>query len=87
MTYDVLVFSVDPRHWFSGSRRTKTARPGSDGRYVIKDLPAGDYCVAVLGDVEPSQLGDPKFLEQVARSAVKVAEAEGRKVELDLTVK
>ena len=84
--YDVLVFSADPRHWFGGSRRTKTARAGSDGRYGIRDLPAGDYLVAALGDYEPAQLGDPKFLERVARSAIKVTVAEGGTARLDLKI-
>jgi len=84
--YDVLAFSAEPRHWFSGSRRTKTVRPGSDGRYAIRDLPAGDYLVAALGDYEPTQLGDPKFLERVAQVAIKVTVAEGGKAQLDLKI-
>ena len=84
--HDVLVFSADTRHWFGGSRRTRAVRPGSDGRYAVSDLPAGDYLVAALGDYEPTQLGDPKFLERVTQVAIKVTVAEGGKTQLDLKI-
>ncbi len=84
--YYVLAFSADRRHWFEGSRRTKTVRPASDGRYAFADLPAGDYLVAALEDVDPKQLGDPAFLEAVVAAAVKVSVTEGAKVQLDLKV-
>jgi hypothetical protein len=85
--FDVLVFSADSRHWFSGTRRTKTARPGSDGRYAIKDLPAGDYWIAAVEDADPVFIADPQFLEQVARSAIKVTITDGQKTLLDLRMK
>ena len=85
--YFVIVFSADRQHWFPGSRRTKTARPASDGRYVFADLPAGDYLIAALEDVDAPQLGDPAFLGAiVAAGGVKVSVSEGGKVQLDLRV-
>ena len=84
--YFVLAFSADRQHWFAGSRRTRTARPASDGRYVFTDLPPGDYFLAALEDVEPKQLGDPAFLAQAQAAAVRVSVGEGGKAQLDLKI-
>jgi hypothetical protein len=85
--FDVLVFSVESKHWFKGSRRTKTARPDSDGRYAIKDLPAGDYWIAAIEDADPAYLADPRFLEQVTRAAIRTTIADGERKRLDLKVR
>lgn len=84
--YFVLVFSANRQHWFAGSRRTRTARPASDGRYVFMDLPPGDYFLAALEDVEAKQLGDPAFLAQAQPAAVRVSLSEGGKAQLDLKI-
>jgi hypothetical protein len=80
----IVVFSADRRHWFAGSRRTRSARPGTDGQYVVPDLPAGEYLVAALDDLDASQLGDPAFLETLRTAAASVSIAEGGKARLDL---
>lgn len=82
----VLVFSANRQHWFAGSRRTRTARPASDGRYVFMDLPPGDYFLTALDDVEPQQLSDPAFLAQAQAAAVRVSLSEGGKAQLDLKI-
>lgn len=84
--YSILIFSADRKHWVAGARRTRTAKPGSDGRYTLTDLPAGDYLVAALEDVDQTQLDDPAFLERVAASAVKTTVRDGGKVQLDLRI-
>jgi hypothetical protein len=55
-----------------------------DGRYVVRDLPAGDYLVAVLADVDQDEWRDTGFLDSVAGAAVKVSIAEGEAHTLDL---
>jgi hypothetical protein len=69
---------------WTGSRRLRPpVRPASDGRYRIAPLPAGVY-VAALTDLDPEDLYDPAFLEQVAASSLTVTLAEGEKRVQDL---
>jgi hypothetical protein len=84
--FDILIFSADRKHWFAESRRTRTAKPGTDGRYVFTDLPAGEYLVAALDDLDPAQLDNPAFLERVAPNAVRTTVQDGAKVQLDLKI-
>ena len=65
----VVVFPRDRRLWESTSRRIAAVRPFTDGRYTVKDLPAGDYLVAAVGDVERGQWYDPVFLATLERLA------------------
>jgi hypothetical protein len=85
--YYVIAFSADRTNWRQGSRRNKFVRPASDGRFLFADLPAGDYLIAALTDLEPAEWQDAAFLEQVAPAALKVAIAEGEKKTQDLRVK
>jgi hypothetical protein len=39
--YFVIAFSTDRAHWQSGSRRSVSARPATDGSFTFSDLPAG----------------------------------------------
>jgi uncharacterized protein (DUF2141 family) len=82
----VLVFSSDPALWGKSSRRVANARPASDGAFAIRDLPAGDYLIAALDDLDPADLTDPRFLERVVPAALKIALADGEKKKQDLTI-
>jgi hypothetical protein len=84
--YFVVVFSRDHAFWRLGSRRVQTARPNTAGRFVFPDLPAGDYLLAALTDVEPSDLGDQGFLEALVPGAVPVSMADGEKKTQDLRI-
>jgi hypothetical protein len=44
----VIVYPVEERFWTPQSRRIQAARPASDGRYVFRDLPPGDYRVVAM---------------------------------------
>jgi len=58
----VIAFSAEERFWTPGSRRVAAVRPSSDGKYVLKNVPAGDYRLVAVADVEPGQWYDPAFL-------------------------
>jgi hypothetical protein len=42
-------------------------------------LPAGDYYVCALTDLDPSDLYDPAFLDQLAPVSFKITLADGEK--------
>ena len=85
--YYVIAFSADRANWRQGSRRNASARPATNGRFVIGDLPAGEYLLAALTDLDPLEWQDAAFLEQVAPAAVKVRIADGEKKVQDLRIK
>jgi len=83
--YSVLVFSTDRSHWTTAPRRISGAiKLGSDGKYKVTGLPPGEYYIAALVDVEPSQLNDPSFLEMLIPASIKVSLGEGEKKTQDL---
>lgn len=77
--YFVVVFSPDRSHWRPGSRRVRFTRPSTDGRFVFHDLPAGEYLIAALTDLEPADLFDHTFMERLMSAAIGVPLAEGEK--------
>jgi len=82
--FTVIVFSTDTRFWTPQSRRIVSSRPGTDGRFIVRNLPAGDYFVAAVTDVEPGEWFDPKFLEQLRAASARVTLAPGDKKVQDL---
>ena len=85
--YFVVVFAADRRFWREGSRRSQSVRPSTDGRFTFPQLPAGDYLLAALTDLEPGEWQRPEFLEQIAGSAIKVSIAWGERKVQDLRIK
>jgi uncharacterized protein (DUF2141 family) len=77
--YFVIAFPADRALWRAGSRRVISARPGTDGAFAVRDLPPGSYLLAAVSDVEPSDLNDVSFLEQLAPASVKVTLGDGEK--------
>lgn len=84
--FTVLAFPVDRGYWRPGARRIKTVRPASDGAFSIMDLPAGEYLLAALTDVDPRDLQDSAFLEQIVGAAVKIIITDGQKTRQDLRI-
>ena len=68
------------------SRRVLSTRPTTVGAFSFTDLPAGDYVLAVVTDLDPAWR-ESDFLEQVASAGVKVAIADGEKKTQDLRVR
>jgi len=73
--------------WTQGSRRTRQSTPNASGKFLLTNLPPGEYFLAAVTDVVPQDLYDSKFLTQVAAAAVKVTLAEGEKKVQDLRIK
>ena len=84
--YWVVAFTTDRTFWGAGqgSRRLRTARPDSNGKFKIVGLPAGEYYLSALTDIQQADFADPAFLEQLAGASYKFALAEGEKKVQDL---
>jgi uncharacterized protein (DUF2141 family) len=84
--YFVVVFSSDRTFWRPASRRVQFTRPSLDGHFTVRDLPAGDYLIAALTDMEASDLTDVSFMERLIPAGLKVHLDNGEKKTQDLTL-
>ena len=60
--HSILLFPTDRTFWIPQSRRVRQVQPGPDGRYLVRDLPPGEYRVVPVLDPEPGRLFDPEYL-------------------------
>ena len=82
----VVVFSTETKHWWPGSRRVRAVRPDSNGRYVVRAVPAGTYYVALTnGSMSQDELMTK--LPALVRTGLRVTVAEGERKQQDLTGK
>ena len=56
---EVVLFSADPKYWFSGSRRVLSRRVDSKGAVAFEALPKGDYVVATIPGTRPYSAAQP----------------------------
>ena len=86
--YGLIVFPADPRLHVARTRRTQYVRPDVTGRFIVRDLPAGDYLISAVTDVENGQWNDPAFLAELAASSpIKISVAEGEKKVQDIRLR
>jgi hypothetical protein len=76
--FTIVLFPADRAVWAS-TRRVRTARPGTDGQFVVGNVPAGDYRLAAVVDVAPGETSDPSFLDEVSATSIAVTLHEGEK--------
>jgi hypothetical protein len=80
--FTIIVFPAQNQYWTPLSRRIVSSRPSTDGRFNFPSLPAGDYRLTAVTDVEPGEWYDPAFLAQLLPVSIPVTVAEGeRKVQ------
>jgi protocatechuate 3,4-dioxygenase beta subunit len=70
--YFLVVFAADRGFWTRPSRRVVQTRTAADGSYVIRGLPAGDYRIAALTDVESGDSFPPAFLDSLLGASLPV---------------
>ena len=85
--YFVLAFPQDKTSWTTTSPRAVPAvRPGTDGRFKVNGLLAGQYYLAVVTAVEADDVMDPSFLEAILPGAIRVTVGDGQTVRQDLRI-
>jgi hypothetical protein len=82
--YSIVVFSRDRQRWGFASRFLSGGRPDQDGKYRIRNLPAGDYYAIALDYVEQGAGTDPEFLERVKDRATEFSLNDGETRTLSL---
>ena len=85
--YTVLAFPTDSSLWNAQSRHIATARPDQNGKFRIRNLPAGTYYMAT---VDPSQQGEwfePAYLEEQRLGATNVTIGDGETKTQDFRIR
>jgi protocatechuate 3,4-dioxygenase beta subunit len=83
--YTVVLFADDPSKWTAPmTRHIASARPNQDGRFTIKNLPAGGYYAVALEYIAQGDWFDPEVLERLKSKAQRVELVEGEAQTLDL---
>ena len=82
--FPIVVFPTDRALWSPGSRRILSAKPASDGTYKVSGLPAGEYYLCALTDLDPNDLYDSAFLDQLVAGSFKITLSDGEKKVQDL---
>ena len=77
--HTLLLYPVDQKYWTPQSRRIRIMRAGTDGSYVFRSVPPGEYRLTTLMDPEPGIWYDRQVLEQLDTSSVRITLLEGDK--------
>jgi hypothetical protein len=86
--FTVIAITTNRRFWTPGSRRIRAVRPATNGAFRILGLPAGEYFLVAVSDVEPESLEDPTYLGLLqAASAFRFQLAEGERKKQDLRIR
>jgi protocatechuate 3,4-dioxygenase beta subunit len=73
----LILYPADARFWSGQSRRIRSTRPATDGQFSFQGIPAGDYRLAAMVDVEPGAWLDPAFLQEIDAASTPVSVADG----------
>ena len=83
----VVVFPVERTAWFFNSRRIAAAPLDAQGRYVVRNLPAGDYLIVARADLDPLEWFNPATLDKLASSAAKLTIRGDETLTFDITLR
>ena len=83
----VVVFPVDRTGWFFNSRRIAAVPVDGEGRYVVRNLPGGDYLIVARPDLDQFEWFNPLTLEKLASAAAKLRIRNDEAVTFDIAVR
>lgn len=90
--YTVVVFPSDKNYWFTGSRRILIAKPDSTGQFTLGgagmiSLPAGEYMLAAVTELDRDEQFDPALLASLLTAAVPLSIQPGERKVQDLVIR
>ena len=85
--FTLVVFSEDEAKWTAPMTRHVTGvRPNQDGRFQIKNMPAGSYFAIAVDYIATGDWNDPEVLQRLKARATRFSLDEGATKTLDLKV-
>jgi hypothetical protein len=81
----VVMFAQDAQRRASQTRYMGASRPNANNVYTV-NVPAGDYFIVAVTDIEPGEWNDPDVLAQLRERAARVTIADGEHKTVDLKV-
>jgi hypothetical protein len=81
----VVIFAQDTQRWTAPSRYIGASRPDVNNHYRLR-VPAGDYYIVALSEIEQGEWNDPDMLMQLRDRATRVTLGDGERKTLDVTV-
>jgi hypothetical protein len=86
--YTLVVFSDESQKWtLPNSRFVTGTRPDQEGRFQVKNLPAGGYYVIAVDYLAQGEWNDPDVLERLKSKATSFSLGDGETKTLNLTLK
>lgn len=85
--YYVVLFPADRSLWHPASPRVKVVRPAADGLFSAQGLPAGEYRLAALSDVEDDEWKSAAFLESLLGASLAVTVKDGATTRQDVRIR
>ena len=86
--YTLVVFADEPQKWsLPNSRYVAGTRPDQEGRFQIKNLPAGGYYAIAVDYLAQGEWGDPDVLERLKAKATSFNIDEGETKTLALSLR
>ena len=83
--YTVVVFSDDPQYWtLPFTRWVNGTRPDQEGRFRVRNLPAGSYNIVAVDYIEAGAWGDPELLDRLKSHAKRITLSDGGSEKVDL---
>ena len=61
-------------------------RPGTDGSFSFANLPAGEYRLAAVTDVETNEWFEPAFLDRLVSTSIALTLADGERKRQDVKI-
>jgi Carboxypeptidase regulatory-like domain len=85
-TATIVAFPEDKTFWGTPSRRIRRAKADTQGRFSFARLPPGAYRIALVTELNPTDLSDPAFLGDLAAQSIGVTLSSGSSV-TDLVIR
>ena len=83
--YTLVIFSEDESKWTAPMTRHVTGvRPNQDGRFQVKNMPAGSYYAIAVDYIATGDWNDPEVLRRLTSRATRFSLEEGSTKTLDL---
>ena len=86
--YTLVIFSDEPQKWsIPNTRYVAGTRPDQEGRFQVKNLPAGGYYAIAVDYLAQGEWNDPDVLERLKPRATSFSIDEGETKTLALTLR